>query len=151
MGCNFYTLRGTHIGKRSAAGFYCWDCGVLLNKEGKEGAHKSHADDCQSKSITFCDCLELKKCPKCGKKPRKETFENSSAGRELGFNKQKFAAKKGVASCSSFTWAMKPSRIKNVLFVKDEYGRIYSGKVFRNEILAECPIQFNNLIGKKFF
>jgi len=124
MGCNFYTLRGKHIGKRSAAGLYCWDCGVPINRE--------------------------KECPKCGNKPKKEDFSNSAAGRELGFNKEPFAKKTGVASCSSFSWAIKPEKIKKILFVKDEYGRKYSGKTFREEILAECPIQLYDLIGENF-
>jgi hypothetical protein len=55
-----------------------------------------------------------------------------------------------VASCSSFTWAIKPEKIKKILFVKDEYGRKYPGKTFREEILAECPIQFYDLIGVEF-
>jgi len=151
MGCNFYTLNGKHIGKRSAAGLYCWDCGEPLNREGVEGVHKGHADDCKHKVRLSNDCcLRLKKCPKCGKEPEKENLSDSSMGRELGFNKQPFAAKTGVASCSSFRWAMKPEKIKRLLFVKDEYGRKYSGKTFREEILAECPIQYYNLIGEKF-
>lgn len=150
MGCNFYTLRGKHIGKRSAAGLYCWDCGVPLNKEGESGVHKSHADNCKHKGSLICNCLILKVCPKCGKKPKKEGLENSSVGRELGFNKEKFEKKTGVASCSSFSWAMRPIKANSLLFVKDEYGRIYSGSTFRNEILAECPIQYTDLIGVEF-
>jgi len=151
MGCNFYTLRGKHIGKRSAAGLYCWDCGVPLNREGESGVHKSHADNCTHKGLlsNYC-CLSLKKCPKCGNKPKKEDFSNSAVGRELGFNKEPFAKKTGVASCSSFSWAMRPTRAKKLLFVKDEYGRKYSGKTFIEEILAECPIQFYDLIGQEF-
>ena len=37
MGTNFYIIdkdqeysEGRHIGKRSAAGWYCWDCGTTL-------------------------------------------------------------------------------------------------------------------------
>ena len=150
MGCNFYSLRGKHIGKRSAAGMYCWDCGVPFNKEGEKGVHKTHADNCKHQGLLSNDCcLALKKCPKCGKKLQKENINNGAVGRELGFNKQPFAAKTGVASCSSFTWAMKPEKA-NYIFVKDEYGRKYSGKEFREGILAECPIQFYDMIGRNF-
>ena len=150
MGCNFYTLRGKHIGKRSAAGMYCWDCGVPLNKEGKKGVHKSHADNCNHKGLVVCDCLVLKECPKCSKKIEKEKFKNSSVARELGFGKNNYSKKEGVKSCSSFSWAMSPKLIEKYLFVKDESGEIYSRSTFQNEILAECPIQFTHLVGREF-
>lgn len=48
MGTNYYA-RGYrriadmdpqyHIGKRSAAGLYCWDCGKTLCKDGESGIH----------------------------------------------------------------------------------------------------------------
>jgi hypothetical protein len=150
MGCNFYTLRGKHIGKRSAAGMYCWDCGVPLNKEGEKGVHKSHSENCKHKGSLVCDCLVLKQCPKCGKKIEKEKFENSSVARELGFNKNKPSKKTGVKSCSSFSWAISPSKLNKYLFLKDEYGRIISRSTFEKEILSECPIQFTDLVKREF-
>jgi len=149
MGTNFYLVKKLkecnndmnpecHIGKRSAAGLYCWDCGVTLCKG------SVHYDD------GWYD-----KCPKCGKKPKKETLDNGAAGRELGFNKSKPAPKTGVKSCSSFRWDMEPD---NVLKMKcraiakpicDEYGRKYTLKEFK-EILEECPIIFTDSIGKDF-
>ena len=137
MSCNFYTIKGTHIGKRSAAGLYCWDCNITLNKDGNDGVH-------EYKSLWYIVC------PKCGKKPIKEDFSNNSAGRELGFNKQPMQKKTGVASCSSFTWAISSSKAKNIKLIKDEYGKLYTNKQFFNEVLSECPIQFYHLIGKQF-
>ncbi|MCF7795992.1 hypothetical protein K9M42_02765 [Patescibacteria group bacterium] len=77
MGCNFYIEKENnetiHIGKRSAAGHYCWDCNITLCKEGEQGIHSS-------------DSKWHERCPFCNKLPKNETIENSAAGLELGFN-----------------------------------------------------------------
>lgn len=136
MGCNFYTTRDKHIGKRSAAGMYCWDCGITLCKAGEKGVHMGE------------DWYD--ECPRCDQKPEKEKLEESSAGRELGFNKSKPKKKKGVASCSSFTWAVRPAEILlRIKKVKDEYDRVYSREEFV-KILSECPIQYTDSIGVDF-
>ena len=136
MGCNFYTLKNTHIGKRSAAGLYCWDCDLTLCYGGKNNVHGGYNQ-------------WYRKCPECGKLPEKETLENSSAGRELGFNKNPFKKKVGVQSCSSFTWAINKAKLNRIKYIKDEYGRKYTIAEFF-EMLDECPIQFKNMIGKEF-
>jgi len=124
VGCNFYLIDSEkHIGKRSAAGWYCWDCGQTLCVQGENGIHesKSNWDD---------------ECFSCGKTIPEESVENSSAGRELGFNKSKPRPKKGVASCSSFTWTINPTavllrylfRLDDVV-IRDEYNHEYTFKV----------------------
>ena len=134
MGCNFYTLKGQHIGKRSAAGLYCWDCSRTLCMLGEQEVHRGRSG-------------WFEKCPSCGNGPVKETLENGAAGRELGFNKSKPTRKKGVASCASFTWATEEAGLK-VRKVKDEYGRKYTWAEFL-EVLEECPIRYK-LIGVDF-
>ena len=140
MGTNFYFKTGRkHIGKRSAAGLYCWDCGITLCKQGPKGIHSGHSE--------WYD-----KCPECGKEPVKETLTTNSAGRELGFNKAPAEKKRGVATCSSFTWAI--SRVdleKKRMDVKivNEYGDSYYKYGFM-DLLSECPIQFTHMIGQKF-
>jgi hypothetical protein len=140
MGTNFY-IKGHrnnddpkyHIGKRSAAGVYCWDCGVTLCAG---GASRVHYGD-----------KWLEACPKCGKLPGKEPLDQSCAGREIGFNKAEPKKKTGVSSCSSFTWARDLGSIKKIV---DEYGTEYTLKEFES-ILSECPIQYRDRIGKEFF
>ena len=140
MGTNFY-VKGHrhndnpkyHIGKRSAAGFYCFDCNTTLCKGGVTQIHKGNTE-------------WYSVCPVCGKKPAKESLNNSSAGRELGFNKTKPVLKTGVASCSSFTWARE---LGNIQKIEDEYGTQYTREEFE-EILQECQIIFFNSIGKEF-
>lgn len=140
MGTNFYRkgYRNNddpkfHIGKRSAAGLYCWDCGIILCKQGREKIHYGDTD-------------WYKKCPKCGKEPKDEGW-SGAAGRELGFNKEPFKKKTGVSSCSSFTWARGLGRIMKI---EDEYCKEYSREEFM-EMLKECPIQYWDSIGKEFF
>lgn len=154
MGTNFYLLNGTHIGKRSAAGSYCWDCGITLCKGGNEAVHmgyRSSAHESGCKGDLACMCGWHKTCPKCGKNLIKEDFNTSSAGRELGFNKSKPKKKTGVATCSSFSWAINPEKFKisQVQYVRDEYKRKYTRKEFQ-DVLSECPIQYTNSIRVAF-
>ena len=136
MGTNFYLLNGKHVGKRSAAGPYCWDCNATLCKGGEDDIHK--------------DREWYGSCPVCGKRPIDESLETSAAGRELGFNKSEPIKKTGVRSCSSFTWAMLwDADFTRKRTIKDEYGRRYTGKEFEN-ILEECPIRFCDMIGQEF-
>ena len=141
MGTNYY-LKGHrgddnpkyHIGKRSAAGLYCWNCHITLCKGGESGVHQHNFG-------------WYERCPVCGKAPEKEGLHDGSVGRELGFNKQPFAAKTGVRSCSSFTWARKLGRVQRIV---DEYGREFTRGEFL-QMLQECPIQFTDLCGHEFF
>lgn len=133
MGTNFY-IKGKqgnenpkfHIGKRSAAGLYCWDCGVSLCEGGELCVHYEHK---------FFD-----KCPKCGNYPDIEDLSSSSIGRELGFNNSKPKRKTGVKGCSSFRWARPLGNIKHIV---DEYGAEYTLEEFK-ALLEECPIQFKS-------
>jgi len=159
MGTNYYIKtafkeysRGKHIGKRSAAGLYCWDCGITLHRGGNKRIHYG----CEHIGLTMCDCQWNKVCPRCGKRLVKETFENGAAGRELGFNKSVPKKKTGVASCSSFNWAIPEVELIKICKRKiirksiiNEYGDIFSLKGFQN-ILKECPIQYTNMIGEDF-
>lgn len=154
MGTNFYLIngkrRGAHIGKRSAAGLYCWDCGQTLCLDGEARIHNS----CRPNG-TFPYGSEptkwAKECPKCGKKPIEESLDESSAGRELGFVKTAPAMKTGVRSCSSFTWAIDPPVFKNTmkLVVQDEYGRRFTAAQFE-AVLDECPVRYFHSVGKEF-
>ena len=139
MGTNFYfgKREQIHIGERSAAGWYCWDCGMTLCKGGEDGVHYSEYEWHSA-------------CPKCGAEPS-EDWENSAAGRELGFNKSAYAPKQGVKSCSSFAWAIDPDEFKasKRRAIYDEYGRKFTRAAF-GEMLLECPIQHKRFVGREF-
>ncbi len=146
MGTNYYYRKNkeeVHIGKRSAAGLYCWDCKRTLCKGGNAQVHES----CNHHG--FCNCNWEDHCISCGQYPKKEGLESSSAGRELGFNTQKYNKKTGVQSCSSFTWAINPLELRNIRKIEDEYGRVFTKKQFY-ELLEECPIQYFHSIGIEF-
>ena len=140
MGTNFYTLTGEHIGKRSAAGMYCFDCGISLCIAGWKRVHYSSGPQ-----------EWYSKCPKCGKEPEKEDLGISAAGLELGFNKNTTQKKTGVQSCSSFTWAISTSKLEKLPdpIIKDEYDRHYTKELFF-EMLSSYPIHFTDMIGKEF-
>ena len=113
MGTNYY-IKGLkdynttmdpmwHIGKRSAAGTFCFNCGITLCKG------RVHYDD------GYYD-----RCPICGESKKEEDLTESSAGIELGFNKNPLVIKTGVASASSFSLAMFFYDI--IVRVKEEFG-----------------------------
>jgi|GEM_PF-2257781 len=129
-----------HIGKRSAAGAYCWDCKRTLCAGGESRVH--HGDPM------------LEACPGCGKRPDKRGWA-TTGGVELGFAKPEDVVRKGVGSCSSFGWAQDPVKVRkicldhrNVAVVVDEYDRDYTGAEFL-KLLEWCPIQ-NMYIGERF-
>lgn len=158
MGTNFYLLNKekTHIGKRSASGAYCFNCMVSLCNEGEENVHGFRGDWAPTKpyaSPTFSDS-----CPICGKKYKKEILGVSAAGVELGLTKNKNIIRKGVTSCASFTWSIKPNimyrEIEKFLdkpkkISVDEYGNKYTAKEIKEE-LESNPIHFYDFIGTYF-
>jgi len=167
MGTNFY-VRGArhsdddpqfHVGKRSAAGLFCWDCMVTLCAGGNERVHDGVFPWHES-------------CPKCGQGPTNESMKESAAGRELGFNDTEPREKRGVRSCSSFSWAMsmeqyaaaklgmvayqcpecgheKTVETDDDYVFEDEYGKVYTSEEF-SRVIDECPIQFRDGVGGRF-
>ncbi len=145
MGTNYYWKESKqtdsihdHIGKRSAAGFYCWDCGTTLCQSGDRNIHYSEHE---------ADWLDF--CPSCCEKPDKESFVNSSIGAELGFSKVE-GTKKGIKTCCSFTWTIKKHlwKIQNLCdnvnkekVIINEYQDEFTAEEFL-EILKGCPIQY---------
>lgn len=162
MGTNFYFATKDnneyrHIGKRSAAGLYCWDCGVTLcstiinhvdiftgnikNLYGTDAVHHSGA-------------FWLDKCPLCYSKETEEPITKSAPGRELGFNTSAPRKKSGVSTCCSFLWAISPqyfAELSNAksLFIRDEYDDVYTNEQFRDAML-ECPIKYYHSVGEVF-
>lgn len=147
MGTNFYWYDpekdntygddpAAHIGKRSAAGSYCWDCGITLCKHGEAGIHYHEGGDAFHKT-----------CPRCGASKEVEKIDEGSVGVELGFAKPNPVRPKGVTSCASFTWAQHPDdvcqRIIEGASVVDEYGRIMPGEEFLIMLETNCPVRFH--------
>jgi len=152
MGTNFYwhvnprsldTKHGhsdsihIHIGKRSAAGHYCWDCGTTLHTGGDREVHYSHSDN------GWQD-----RCPSCGKSAGENA--NIAVNQELGFAKATDKHRHGVSSCSSFSWTLlRHERDLEELaqthptlqVLSDEYGKLFTAREFFEE-LKFCPIRY---------
>ena len=179
MGTNFYINNGTdhtprsgqHIGKRSAAGQYCWDCHMTLCKGGPGNVHYGTVLEREREEVepdTWCPRCHrdivtgwFDACPICGKKPTKdETDKGGAVGIELGFSQPQAGGKTGVSSCSSFSWAMLPRELRDLYadpqqnpydgMIVDEYGRTMPYPEFVSVVLANCPIQYFSGIGQEF-
>lgn len=121
---NIYTLRKDdkkwdgHIGKRYAAGIWCWDCKI-------KATH---------------DILGLFWwCSKCGQRTSDVTLFNP-AFRELGFEKSKEKKRVGVNGASGFIWNAENkkqalSKLRGIKKVKTEYGEYWSIQRFKQMFL----------------
>lgn len=142
MGTNFYGTRLdtgelAHIGKRSAAGEYCWDCRTTLCKGGNSQIHSGHSD-------------WYEKCPGCGKSYGDEKGKGAGFV-ELGFAKPYGEdERRGVRTCSSFSWGIEKGSLEVIKDIKDEYGHEYSVSRFLSEVLENCPVQYFESIGREF-
>jgi hypothetical protein len=127
---------GGHIGKRSAAGMYCWDCKQSLCKGGDVNVHMDRGF--------------YTNCPRCGLEPT-QTFNPALV--ELGFARPIEARPTGVTGASSFTWAQDPGEVRKLAEdgaeVIDEYGRVMTGQAFLMMVYCNCPLEFQ-AIGEDF-
>ena len=141
MGTNFYIDKEEtkHIGKRSAAGLYCFDCNATLCAGGESEIHQGRSE-------------WLSLCPGCGETAKDESLSNSTGGIELGFNKDTTEDRQGVRSCCSFSWALKPEEffMSQPISVWDEYGREIPFIDFCKMLEAACPVRYYQSIGKEF-
>jgi hypothetical protein len=127
MGMNIYTLKGKHLGKRSAAGVWCWDCKVQCESH-KVFFCKKHktkleletdwyarkCSKCQER-VSENDLADDKLppwatskvkfiCPDCGKGKMSDKIGYNPVFRELGFDKSKPKVKRGIDGASGWGW-----------------------------------------------
>lgn len=136
---------GIHIGKRSAAGYYCWDCNETLYRGGVTRIHSG-------KDEGF-----FASCPKCGKKTAWEGAIPRATSVELGFSKPNDDRPTGVRTCSSFSWAQPPGAFKawakehlEEELVVNEYGDKMTVGAFLNMLRTNCPIESVRMVGEWF-
>jgi hypothetical protein len=134
-----------HLGKRSGAGMFCWDCRVTLCKGGNEMLHTGRSE-------------WFDRCPLCHKSERDRIptrFDRALSAEEAP---EAVTDRNGVSYCCSFSWAQNPETVRRILaeemgsdrpLVEDEYRKTYTAREFV-EVLADCPIEFTELIGREF-
>ena len=115
---NIYTMDGKHIGKRSAAGVWCWDCKKKLDYIAVDDSFVCTACDNTCKGLSY-----------------------NSALRELGIDTNKPKKHTGIDGASSFCWqvgscglggsiAAVKANLKRRKKVKTEYGDVWNIKQF---------------------
>jgi len=132
-----------HIGRRSAAGRYCWDCGISLVTR-----HTSEVHSARERVV-------LDECPNCCKGAKGTESIPASGAVELGFAKSADNPRSGVGSCASFTWTMLRHKVRLQALadagderkvVADEYGREFTAAEFLGEELnGVAPARPNGL------
>jgi len=134
MGTNFYWMEersdeesdiSQHIGKRSAAGLYCYDCGTTLHRISTIDIH-------QSNSFNDLHRDWNDECPSCHQSAHSKDEQTN------------------VKSACSFTWTLMKhkweiQRSEEYLqpIIRDEYDRTYTASEFL-EMLKGCPIEFQS-------
>lgn len=133
-----------HIGKRSSAGWYCWDCHVTLCADGEARLHYGNGGMHDH-------------CPKCGKEPKRTPGMTGPVAVELGFAEPETVRPTGVQGAASFSWAQDPDMVREVCkarpaeaIIEDEYGRALTGAEFLEMLAANCPIEFTHFVGVVF-
>lgn len=106
-----------HIGKRSAAGPYCFKCGTTFNRWGTQYVHRGGI-----KEIDW-----YTKCPICGSEGENTCSFTYTFLLQLTVIIQKMA-----------------SGDKDAPLIEDEYGETYTLERFYNEVAGKCPIMFQN-------
>lgn len=157
MGTNFYWVGKdvrysidpkVHIGKRSAAGMYCWDCGVTLCRGGESQIHMG--------TLFNHDQEWFSECPVCGQEPIVPVAEGLL---ELGFGSPRTKLPTGIRSCSSFSWAQGPLSVRKRCLrsinrwrkiVVNKYGEKFTGRQFIEMLDNNCPVEYTRHVGVEF-
>lgn len=151
----------THIGKRSAAGNYCFGCGITLIHNDVVIGFDGSIGNGRNKLVHSGQAGQSDTCPQCGAGKARETLESSAAGLELGFQERPPVPEEqqGVRTCTSFGWAQDPGWVLKKLFelqddngtvVIDEYDREYTAREFLHGVLVACPLWFTDSVGMSF-
>lgn len=122
----------SHIGKRSAAGLYCYSCNSWFHDPAN--CDKREPD-------------ERRTCKYCGKGP--EDVMSRAASMELGFSEAEAdRPESGVKGTCSFGWANWPDEVYRIALtapvdmplVIDEYGRTMTGQEFLTMMRSNVDI-----------
>ncbi len=121
MGTNFYTDNGTHVGKRSASGKYCYRCKASLCLSGEQAVHQGR----------FGDWPEDGLCARCHKSDQ----VRGSCSFTWAMRPEILHHLAEIAGQTTEFY--------------DEYGDSLTGDEMKSTI-DKCPIKFIDLIGTGF-
>jgi hypothetical protein len=122
----------SHIGKRSAAGLYCYSCNAWFHDP-------ANCDERPKDERTSCKY--------CGAQAK--SGMNRATSVELGFAKpEPLRPESGVEGTCAFLWANWPDEVYHIArqapaemqLVVDEYGKTMTGKEFVNMLRASVSI-----------
>ncbi len=149
MGTNFYLTsvvdesQERHLGKRSAAGLYCYGCDISLVTGMRGGLN--------ARSPHYGEGTDYSSCPKCKAKPSGNLYNPELfTPRPDEITREEWYA---VRYCYSFSFAQKRTQIDAYspeTDVVDEYGRHMTMEEFRTEVIAKAVFLFTHHIGQEF-
>jgi hypothetical protein len=165
MGTNYYAYdvkskeQLYHIGKRSAAGHFCWDCGMSSKNIAKDnwdkkpyiyGTRAIHCGGFEENRLNN-EPTDLEYCPVCGKPFHVDKEEVNAMFAELGFSKQ--PNRTNNTTCS-FMFGISPYVLSDVMSnenicVIDEYGRELTKEEFK-EVIQNCGVKYYDFVGEDF-
>lgn len=135
-----------HIGKRSGAGLYCWDCNLTLAVGGVRVVHEARGGT-----------MWLSACPQCDKTLKDNYPTRFDKVTETLPEINPEERPKGVGPCCMFSWAQTEEDVFKVLLsrpeeilIEDEYGAPFMCRQFAELIYNSCPIHLNQHVGVKF-
>ncbi len=150
MGTNFYLRyesqeyeRGIHLGKRSAAGMYCYGCNISLVTGMPGGLNVQNPHMGEGKNY--------RACPICGARQSGNFYnpELFTPTAEQTDREEKYVVR---YSCS-FGFAIPPEELsaytQDVLVV-DEYGTVFSMHEFRRDVIEKAAFLFTHHVGQCF-
>ena len=149
MGTNFYLtsvadeLKEKHLGKRSAAGLYCYDCDISLVTGLRGGLNV--------RSPHYGEGTDYRTCPKCKTKPSGNLYnpELFTPRPDEMAREERYV----VRYCHSFSFAQARVRIDTYaseIDVVDEYDRHMTMEELRTEVIAKAVFLFTHHIGQEF-
>lgn len=130
----YLNLKGKHIGKKSGAGHFCWNCKITLCKLGEHYIHSAYTGKKDWHDF----------CPTCGLDKKSYSLNENNI-------------QSGVGYVYTFTWAEHNDKVKEICnlnlnnqIIIDEYGEKYTGEQFLTMLDLTCPYQKYSSVGTEF-
>jgi hypothetical protein len=84
-------------------------------------------------------------------------LREGAAAVELGFAEARTERPTGVRSAASFSWGKEPAQVRRICgrnldqpLIRDEYGRVLTGREFLAMLRCNCPLESVEFVGEYF-